>query len=78
AEIAHSLRGSAASMGFPRVAAQAKNLELAARRMPPETSAPANSVEALGEMLARVRVLSDEADAALQKWLAIGAVSGNS
>lgn len=75
AETAHSLRGSAASVGFPRVAARCKDLELAARRTQGEAAASTDSVTALAEMLAAVRFHSDEADVALLQWLASSAIT---
>ncbi len=71
ADIAHSLRGSSASMGFPRVAARCKDLELAARRKQPEADILPNTEENLAELLARIKFQYQEADAALGKWLAV-------
>ena len=69
-EVAHSLCGSSASMGYPRVAANCKELELAARRKQndPETDAPTQ--EALDDFFALIKFHYREADSALQQWLA--------
>ena len=70
AEIAHNLRGSSASMGFPRVAAHCKDLELAARRVHTDPNAPVSAREKLADMLARIKFHDAEANTALQQWLA--------
>ena len=71
AEIAHSLRGSSASMGFPRVAARCKDLELAARQKETGTDIRTKTKENLAELLVRIKFQYQEADAALSKWLAV-------
>ena len=73
AEIAHSLRGSSASMGFPRVAARCKDLELAAQRKQSEADIHPKTEENLAELLVRIKFQYQEADAALSKWLAVKA-----
>ena len=70
AEIAHSLRGSSASMGFPRVAADCKNLELAARRKQTPLAPDAPTQEILDDHFALVRFHYREAESALRHWLA--------
>jgi PAS domain S-box-containing protein len=78
-EVAHSLRGASASMGFPRVAALCKDLELASRQL---AEANADSSESaaktiklatqseLDEIFALTRYYYNQADAALREWLA--------
>ena len=75
AEIAHSLCGSSASMGYPRVAAQCKGLELAARRKQTDAEPDAPTQETLDDFFALIKFHYWEADAALQQWLA-GPVNG--
>ncbi len=78
-EVAHSLRGASASMGFPRVASLCKDLELASRQL---AEANADSSESaaktiklatqseLDEIFALTRYYYNQADAALREWLA--------
>ena len=75
AEIAHSLRGSSASMGFPRVAAGCKDLELAARRKQSDAELGLTNHEKLDDFLVRIEFHYREADAALVQWLAKNAAS---
>ena len=70
AEAAHSLRGSSASMGFPRVAADCKDLELAAGRIQTDKDPHATTADNLDEFLVRIKFHYREADAALSQWLA--------
>ncbi|MCY7386550.1 MAG: PAS domain S-box protein [Burkholderiales bacterium] len=70
AEIAHSLCGSSASMGYPRVAADCKDLELAARRKHTDQQAESPSQETLDDYFALIKFHYWEADTALQHWLA--------
>jgi PAS domain S-box-containing protein len=75
-EVAHSLRGASASMGFPRVAALCKDLELASRQL---AEANASTVTAnapklatqseLDEIFELTRYYYNQADAALHEWL---------
>ena len=74
ADIAHNLRGSSASMGFPRMAACCKDLEFAARRTQTDPKNPSTVGENLLDMLARIKFHRREADAALHRWLATSAV----
>jgi PAS domain S-box-containing protein len=71
AETAHSLRGASASMGFPRVAALCKDLELAARSMENGDSTSASRVTQadLDKLFERIRHHYAEADRALREWL---------
>ena len=69
-EVAHSLCGSSASMGYPRVAANCKELELAARRKQTDPESDAQSQEALDDFFALIKFHYWEADSALQQWLA--------
>ena len=73
AEMAHSLRGSSASMGFPRVAMYCKDLELAAREIQVGADHESVAAENLGEIIRLIRVHYREADAALTEWLAASA-----
>lgn len=73
AEVAHSLRGASASMGFPRVAAHCKDLELAARQMQPGAELEASSQQYLEECFMQIKFHYREADAALRHWLATSA-----
>ena len=77
AETAHSLRGSSASMGFPRVAADCKDLELAARRKQTDENFPTSTRENLGEILVRIKFHYREADTALRLWLVGNVATGN-
>ena len=70
AEIAHSLRGSSASMGYPRVAAYCKDLELAARKIKDNRELDARTQESLENYFTLIRFHYEEADAALREWLA--------
>ncbi len=69
AETSHSLRGASASMGFPRVAAFCKDLELASRKRESEPAAEAAPAADLAAMLAQVKHHYAEADTALAAWL---------
>ncbi len=76
-DTAHSLRGASASIGFPRVAATCKTLELVARRLAPKAGLPAvTSNESLptqsevDELFEQMTFHFYEAEAALTKWLA--------
>ncbi|MEO8383873.1 MAG: ATP-binding protein [Betaproteobacteria bacterium] len=69
AEIAHSLCGSSASMGYPRVAANCKELELAARRKQTEKQPDTPTQEHLDDYFALIKFHYLEADAALRNWL---------
>ena len=68
-EIAHSLRGSAASVGFPRVAAACKTLELAARDKTPGDLSSVHTQEHLDDHFAMIQFHYRVADDALSKWL---------
>jgi PAS domain S-box-containing protein len=68
AETAHSLRGASASMGFPRVAALCKDLELAARSMEKGTDTTRNRLD-LDKLFEKIRHHHAEADQALREWL---------
>ena len=70
AEMAHSLRGSSASMGFPRVAMYCKDLELAAREIPSGAGHEQVATENLGETVRLIKFHYREADTALTEWLA--------
>ncbi len=75
-DTAHSLRGASASVGFPRVAASCKDLEMAARQLAPKSGvSPAaaaaatltrGQLDALYEQITRDFY---EAEAALKHWL---------
>jgi HPt (histidine-containing phosphotransfer) domain-containing protein len=76
-DTAHSLRGAAASIGFPRVAEVCKSLELATRRLTPkagmpmvESDAPMPTQKEVDEMYEKITLHFYEAEAALAKWLA--------
>jgi PAS domain S-box-containing protein len=76
-DTAHSLRGASASIGFPRVAAACKILELAARRLAPKaglppvvTSDPLPTQAQMDEAYDDIKRYYYEADQALAKWLA--------
>ncbi len=73
AEMAHSLRGSSASMGFPRVAMYCKDLELAAREIQSGADHESDATENLSETVRLIRFHYREADAALTEWLAASA-----
>ena len=75
-EIAHSLCGSSASMGFPRVAANCKALELAARRKQAEQQADTPTQEHLDNYFALIKFHYWEADAALRDWLSNNVIVG--
>ncbi len=82
-EVAHSLRGSSASMGFPRVAALCKDLELASRQLAEiNTGDAANSTainaakgtklatqSELDEIFELTRYYYNQGDIALREWL---------
>ncbi len=71
AEVAHSLRGSTASMGFLRVAFLCKELELGARaRAEVEIADPAAPLDftTFADLLSRLRLNFAEAEAALNDW----------
>jgi CheY-like chemotaxis protein/HPt (histidine-containing phosphotransfer) domain-containing protein len=75
-DTAHSLRGAASSVGFPRVAAACKTLELASRRLAPKASMPVQATNAplpthadMDEMFDEIRLRFYEANQALTKWL---------
>ena len=70
AEVAHSLRGSAASVGYPRMAADCKLLELAARQNLAGQGSPSPNQQKLDGYFAQMKFHYQEADTALQKWLA--------
>ena len=70
-ETSHSLRGASASMGFPRVAALCKDLEIAARSLDlaDETSInPATRADLAGR-LEQIKLYYAEAENALTEWL---------
>lgn len=85
-EVAHSLRGASASMGFPRVALLCKDLELASRQFatPAATAtnainqqisgpnADAHSIQKLSEIFELIQQHYSEADIALSQWLGEG------
>ena len=77
AEVAHSMRGSSASMGFPRVAAKCKELELAARGNQKAADAKTPLAENLEQILARLKFYNEEADSALRDWLSKNAAPKN-
>ena len=68
-EIAHSLRGSAASVGFPRVAAACKTMELAARDKKPGDANSAHTQENMDDYFAMIQFHYRVADEALGAWL---------
>lgn len=88
-EVAHSLRGASASMGFPRVAALCKDLELASRQLVEANAALADqstktsatkapklaSQSELDEIFELTRYYYNQADAALREWLAATAIT---
>ncbi len=88
-EVAHSLRGASASMGFPRVAALCKDLELASRQLAEANAAAADgtvetnatktpklaSQSELDEIFELTRYYYNQADAALREWLAATAIT---
>jgi PAS domain S-box-containing protein len=76
-DTSHSLRGAAASIGFPRVAAACKLLELSARRLAPKAGVPLLQDDSplptqgqLDEMFELLTRHFFEAEIALDKWLA--------
>jgi PAS domain S-box-containing protein len=76
-DLSHSLRGASASIGFPRVSAACKTLELAARRLSPKagvpptlSSDPLPTQEQMEELYEAIKRYCYEADIALTKWLA--------
>ncbi len=76
-DLAHSLRGASASIGFPRVAAACKAVELAARRLTPKPGVPPTvsddplpSQAQMDELYEDIKRYFYEADIALAKWLA--------
>ena len=73
-EIAHSLCGSSASMGFPRVAANCKQLELAARSKQSGQQPDTPTQEHLDNYFALIKFHYREADAALHDWLSNNAI----
>ena len=75
AEIAHSLCGSSASIGYPRVAANCKQLELAARHKHTEKQPDVPTQEHLDNYFALIKFHYWEADAALRDWLKIDSVA---
>ncbi len=75
-DTAHSMRGAAASVGFPRVAAACKSMELAARRLTPvpgiaavSQTTPMPTRAQLDAQYEQVTRHFYEAEAALQQWL---------
>jgi HPt (histidine-containing phosphotransfer) domain-containing protein len=77
ADLSHSLRGASASIGFPRVSAACKALELAARQLspkpgfPPGVSSHPLPIQAqMDELYENIKRHFYEADMALTKWLA--------
>ena len=70
AEVAHSLRGSAASVGYPRMAVDCKLLELAARQKLADQRSQSPNQEKLDDYLAQMKFHYQEADTALHQWLA--------
>jgi len=70
AETAHSLRGASASMGFPRVAALCKDLELSARAMQAGGDEVRITQADLDKLFEKISRYYTEADNALQEWLA--------
>jgi len=76
-DLSHSLRGASASIGFPRVSAACKTLELAARRLSPKpgvpptiSSDPLPTQGQMDELYEDIKRYFYEADMALTKWLA--------
>jgi HPt (histidine-containing phosphotransfer) domain-containing protein len=76
-DLSHSLRGASASIGFPRVSAACKALELAARRLSPKqgvpptiSSDPLPTQGQMDELYEDIKRYFYEADMALTKWLA--------
>jgi hypothetical protein len=63
-------------MGFPRVAAKCKELELAARENQKASDAKSPLAANLGQILERLKFHNEEADAALREWLAKSAATG--
>jgi PAS domain S-box-containing protein len=69
ADVSHSLRGASASMGYPRVAALCKDLEIAARKLTSGQATTANQGE-LDEIFELLRHYYRQGDEALAAWLA--------
>jgi HPt (histidine-containing phosphotransfer) domain-containing protein len=76
-DLSHSLRGASASIGFPRVSAACKTLELAARRISPKpgvpptvSSEPLPTQGQMDELYEDIKRYFYEAELALTKWLA--------
>jgi HPt (histidine-containing phosphotransfer) domain-containing protein len=71
-EMAHSLRGASASMGFPRVAALCKDLENSARTLTvvDGTSTSSTTGADLAGLLEQIKRHYAEAEHALAEWLA--------
>ncbi|HEX4859161.1 MAG TPA: response regulator, partial [Usitatibacteraceae bacterium] len=72
-ETAHSLRGASASVGYPRVSMQCKDIEATARTLAGTPGKMAQVAGASSQMVAKqladLRTLVEEADAALAAWL---------
>jgi HPt (histidine-containing phosphotransfer) domain-containing protein len=71
-EMAHSLRGASASMGFPRVAALCKDLEVSAgshRVVDANSMSPATGADLAG-LLEQIKLHYAQAEVALAEWLA--------
>jgi PAS domain S-box-containing protein len=70
AEVSHSLRGASASMGYPRVAALCKDLELSAKKLSTDTETASDVVTTdLDEIFELMRHYYWQADKALVLWL---------
>lgn len=77
AEIAHSLRGASANMGFQRVAALCKEMELRAKQLADTTGShirdedtkPLPTVTELQSIYGQIQLRYHEADSALAQWL---------
>lgn len=76
-DLSHSLRGASASIGFPRVSAACKALELASRRLVPSPGVPPTASSdplptqgQMDELYEDIKRYFYEADIALTKWLA--------
>ena len=70
-EMSHSLRGASASMGFPRVAACCKELELTARSLvnADKTTMSQASLADLAKLLEQIKFNYAQAEHALAEWL---------
>jgi PAS domain S-box-containing protein len=75
-DTAHSMRGAASSIGFPRVADACKRLELATRRLMPKAGLPTQTTDAslptpaeIDELFDDIQAKFFEANQALEKWL---------